>query len=178
MRFVETPLAGAFVITPEPIPDERGFFARTFCVEAFEARGMDARVDQCSLSFNERRGTLRGLHFQVAPHGEAKLVSCVQGAIWDVIVDLRAGPSFGRWFATGLRASDRTMLFVPAGLAHGFQTLEDATTVAYQISSPHRPEAARGILWSDPTLALPWPIPQPIVSARDSALGLFPPSDG
>jgi dTDP-4-dehydrorhamnose 3,5-epimerase len=172
MRFLPTPLEGAQVILPDPIADERGFFARLFSVEEFQAHGLDARVNQCSLAFNERRGTLRGLHYQAAPHGEAKLVTCVQGAVWDVIVDVRPGsPTYGRWYALELRAEQRTMLFVPEGLAHGYQTLVDATAVHYQMSSPYHPEAARGIRWDDPTLALPWPIPVPIISERDAGFG-------
>jgi dTDP-4-dehydrorhamnose 3,5-epimerase len=172
MRFLPTPLEGATVILPEPLRDERGYFARTFSVEEFAAHGLDPRVNQCNLAFNERRGTLRGLHYQAAPHGEAKLVTCVQGALWDVIVDLRPGsPTHGRWHALELTAQQRSMLFVPEGFAHGYQTLEDATAVFYQMSSPHHPEAARGIRWNDPALALPWPIPVPIISERDATFG-------
>lgn len=176
MRFIETPLPGAYLVVPEPITDPRGSFARIFCATDFAARGLDPRVSQCNLSFNERKGTLRGLHYQRSPHGETKLVSCIQGAMWDVIVDLRPdSPTFGRWFGQKLDAVERAMLYVPEGFAHGFQTLEDATTVHYQMSSPYQAEAAAGIHWSDPTLDVPWPLQPPIVSDRDAALGPFRP---
>jgi dTDP-4-dehydrorhamnose 3,5-epimerase len=175
MRFEPTPLPGAFVIVPQPSHDARGFFARTFCEETFRAHGLDGRVVQCNLSFNQHRGTLRGLHFQAAPHGEAKLVTCIQGVVWDVIVDLRANsPTLGRTFAAELRSSEHTMMYVPEGFAHGFQTLEDASAVFYQMSSAYQPTSARGIHWNDPRLAIAWPIATPIVSPRDDGLGAFP----
>jgi dTDP-4-dehydrorhamnose 3,5-epimerase len=173
MKFVPAPLDGAFVIELERLEDERGFFARTFCRREFEQHGLDPAVVQCNVSFNRRRGTLRGLHYQLAPHEEAKTVSCMQGALFDVIVDLRLrSASYGRWFSVELSAEARNALFIPAGFAHGFQTLTDDATVYYQMSEYYHPEAARGILWDDPTLAIPWPVENPIVSTRDAA---FPP---
>lgn len=158
MKFLPTPLAGALVVEPELLADERGFFARTYCREEFAAHGIAAPVDQCSISFNAASGTLRGLHYQAAPHGETKLVRCTAGAIFDVIVDLRErSPTYRRWFSVELSAANRRMLLVPPGMAHGFQTLEDATEVEYQISPSYRPEAARGVRWDDPVLGVAWP---------------------
>lgn len=172
MIFRETTLRGAFVVEPTVVHDERGLFARTWCEAEARAHGLDPRVVQCSVSWNRRRGTLRGLHFQAAPYGEAKLVRVTRGAIFDVIVDLRRGsPTFGRHLAVELSAANRLMIFVPAGFAHGFQTLVDDTEVAYQMSTPYEPSSARGVLWSDPELAIPWPaVDERIVSARDRAL--------
>jgi dTDP-4-dehydrorhamnose 3,5-epimerase len=172
MKFVPTPLAGAFVLELERLEDERGFFARTFCRREFEQRGLDPAVVQCNVSFNRRRGTLRGLHFQLAPHEEAKTVSCTQGAIFDVIVDLRpTSTSYGCWFSVELDADSRNALFVPAGFAHGFETLTDDASVCYQMSQYYHPEAARGIRWD--SLAIPWPIDDPILSVRDAAFPSF-----
>lgn len=174
MIFRETPLAGAWVLEPERIADERGFFARTWCRRDFEARGLDATIAQCSVSFNHRRGTLRGLHFQVEPHAEVKLVRVTRGAVWDVIVDLRPGsPTFQRHFAVVLSAGAGNQLYIPQGMAHGFQTLEDATEVSYQISAFYAPEAARGYRWDDPAFAIPWPGPVTVISERDRTLPLF-----
>lgn len=168
----ETELAGAFVLEPEPVCDERGFFARTWCAEEAGRRGLDPRVVQCNISFNRRAGTVRGLHWQAPPHAEAKLVRCTHGAIFDVIVDLRRrSPTFGRHLAVILSQENRRMLYVPPGFAHGFQTLEDATEVFYQMSAAYHGPSARGILWNDPDLAIPWPpAAERIVSARDRAL--------
>lgn len=174
MIFRETPLAGAWVLEPERIADERGFFARTWCRRDFEARGLDAAIAQCSVSFNRRRGTLRGLHFQVEPHAEVKLVRVTRGAVWDVIVDLRPGsPTFRQHFAVVLSAEAGNQLYIPKGVAHGFQTLEDATEVSYQISAFYAPEAARGYRWDDPAFAIPWPEPATVMSERDRNLPLF-----
>jgi dTDP-4-dehydrorhamnose 3,5-epimerase len=168
MIFEPTSLAGAFIVHPELHRDERGFFARTWCQEEFAARGLNARLVQCSLSFTERRGTVRGLHYQDAPHRETKLVCCVRGAIHDVIVDLRPhSPTFRRHCAVDLRGGSHRMLYVPEGVAHGFQTLEDDTEVSYQMSEFHRPDAARGVRWDDPAFAIPWPEPVRLVSDRD-----------
>ncbi len=170
MRFTPTPLAGAFVIELEPHGDERGFFARSFCQEEFRAHGLEPVIAQCNVSFNRRRGTLRGLHYQVAPHREAKVVRCTRGAIWDVIVDLRASSATRhRWFAAELSGENRRALYVPPGCAHGFQTLADESEVLYQMSALHHPESARGVRWDDPQLALPWPVREAILSARDRA---------
>lgn len=174
MKFTETILKGAFVIEPERIADERGFFARTFCRKEFEAHQLNPDLAQCSISFNRRRGTLRGMHFQVAPHGEAKLVRCTHGAIHDVILDLRPqSPTFTRWVAVDLSAENRLMLYIPEGLAHGFQTLQDETEVFYQISEFYSPEHARGVRWNDPAFQIRWPIETSIISARDQSYGDF-----
>jgi len=175
MIFRETPLAGAFVLEPELVQDERGFFARTWSRDEFTARGLDPEIAQCSVSYNHRRGTLRGLHFQAAPHEEVKLVRCVRGALWDVIVDVRPGsPTRGRFFGLALSAAARNALYIPKGMAHGFVTLEDETEVFYQISAPYSPEHARGYRWDDPTFAIPWPEPVAVISERDRNLPFFP----
>jgi dTDP-4-dehydrorhamnose 3,5-epimerase len=172
MRLRETPVAGVHIVEPERIEDERGHFARTFAADAFAARGLDARVAQCSTSFNTRRGTLRGMHYQAAPHGEAKLVRCTRGAIYDVAVDLRPGsPSYLRWVGSELSAANGRALYVPEGCAHGFQTLVDDSEVLYQISTPYVPEAARGVRWDDPAFGIEWPAPPPggrTLAARDA----------
>jgi dTDP-4-dehydrorhamnose 3,5-epimerase len=168
MTFTETPLAGAFLIDLELREDERGFFARSFCQDEFRSRGLDARVAQCNISFSERKGTLRGMHFQVPPHEETKLVRCTMGEIFDVIVDVRpSSKSYGEWFAARLSARNRQMIYVPAGFAHGFQTMTDEAEVFYQMSDSHHPESARGIRWNDPALSVRWPLVEPIVSQRD-----------
>jgi dTDP-4-dehydrorhamnose 3,5-epimerase len=176
MIFKPTSLVGAFIVEPELHRDVRGFFARTWCREEFAARGLNPTLAQCSLSFTERRGTVRGMHYQDAPHQEAKLVRCARGAVHDVIVDLRPhSPTFRHHFAVELRRGSYRMLYVPEGVAHGFQTLEDDTEVAYQISEFHRPEAARGVRWDDPAFAIPWPEPVRLVSDRDRS---YPDFDG
>jgi dTDP-4-dehydrorhamnose 3,5-epimerase len=158
MRIDPTPLPGAFVVALEPAEDERGFFARAFDAEAFAAHGMAREFPQCSLSFNRSKGTLRGLHYQAPPNLEDKLVRCVRGAVFDVIVDLRAGSkTFGKWWGTELSAENRLALYVPKGFAHGFQTLMDASELYYQISVPYVPGGSRGLAWDDPTLAVAWP---------------------
>jgi dTDP-4-dehydrorhamnose 3,5-epimerase len=168
MRFVETSLAGAFVVEIEPIEDERGSFARTFSRDEFEAQSLSTDIAQCSISFNKRRGTLRGMHFQAEPYGECKLVRCTRGAIFDVIVDLRPeSATYRRWFATDLSPVNGRMLYIPNGLAHGFQTLEDTTEVAYQISEPYRPAHARGVRFDDPAFGIEWPLEVTLISARD-----------
>ncbi|HEV8373633.1 MAG TPA: dTDP-4-dehydrorhamnose 3,5-epimerase [Actinomycetota bacterium] len=170
MRFTETKVAGAFLIEPEPIGDERGLFARTFCREEFEAHGLSPVVAQCNLSFNHRRGTLRGLHYQAAPHGEAKLVRCTRGAIWDVAVDLRPGsPTYLAWFAAELSDGNRAALYIPEGCAHGFLSLTDAAEVAYQMSAPYAPGAARGVRWDDPAFGIEWPGEVLVINQRDAS---------
>jgi dTDP-4-dehydrorhamnose 3,5-epimerase len=167
--FTETRLAGAFTIEPEPHDDERGFFARMWDGKEFEERGLDARVSQTSIAFNHAAGTLRGLHFQVAPFAETKLVRCTRGAICDVIVDLRPhSATFLDWIAVELTADNRKTLYVPAEFAHGYQTLADATEVSYQMSTPYEPQAARGLRWDDPKLAIDWPpAERRLISQRD-----------
>jgi dTDP-4-dehydrorhamnose 3,5-epimerase len=158
VKFTPTPIPGAVVIDLEPIADDRGFFARTWCADELEAHGLSSRVVQCSVSYNRRKGTLRGMHFQTAPHEEVKIVRCVRGSIRDVIVDVRpASPAFKRWFGVDLSAANGRALYVPAGVAHGFQTLEDDSEVAYQISERHHQESARGVRWDDPAFGIAWP---------------------
>jgi len=158
MIFRETELAGAFVIEPERIEDQRGFFARTWCEREFREHGLNPRLVQCNVSFNRRTGTLRGMHFQAAPREEAKLVRCTMGAIYDVVVDLRPdSDTFRKWIAVELTAENRTMVYVPEGFAHGFQTLAEDTEVFYQMSETYAPELARGVRWDDPALGIEWP---------------------
>jgi dTDP-4-dehydrorhamnose 3,5-epimerase len=179
VKLVPTELAGAHVVELEPLRDERGWFARTFDAEAFAELGLDARVSQCNTSFNERAGTLRGLHYQAEPHGEGKLVRCTRGAVFDVLVDLRPGSAtFCRWQGFELRADGVVSLFIPAGFAHGFQTLEDASEVDYQMTYHHVPEAARGVRWDDPAFRIAWPEPPPggrTMSERDASYPDFRP---
>lgn len=176
MKFIATELGGAYVIEPERMEDERGFFARTFCKDEFAAQGLRAAFVQCNVSFNARKGTLRGMHFQERPHEEAKLVRCTQGAIFDVIIDIRnSSPTFMRWVAMELTAESHRMLYVPEGFAHGFQTLADDSEVFYQMSELYRPESARGIRWNDQAFAIRWRLDNPIVSARDAAYPDFTP---
>jgi dTDP-4-dehydrorhamnose 3,5-epimerase len=172
MIFRETGLEGAWIVEPEPIEDERGFFARTFCAQAFVERGLEPKLEQVSVSYNRKARTLRGLHLQRPPHGEAKLVRVTAGKARDVIVDLRAGsPDYGRWVAVELSAENRRQLYIPAGMAHGFQTLVDGTELAYQISTAYAPESQDGVRFDDPELAIDWPDPfGAIVSDRDRSL--------
>src|SRR5579864_6361664 len=170
MIFQPTPLSGVFVIEPERHTDERGFFARTWCKKEFAAKGLCAEFVQCSSSFNYKRGTLRGMHFQAAPHAETKLVRCTRGAIYDVALDLRAGSStYCRWFAIELTDERLRALYIPEGVAHGFQTLTDDSEVHYQIAPGFVPAAARGVRWNDPAFAVDWPIREGItLSQRDA----------
>lgn len=178
MIFVETNLRGAFLIEPDLFEDERGFFARTWSREEFEGRGLDARLAQCALSYNRRGGTLRGMHYQREPHAQAKLVRCTRGAVYDVIVDLRPGsPTFTRWIAAELTASNRRALYVPAGFAHGYQALEDDTEVAYQVTEDYRPEAEAGVRWDDPAFGIRWPLEVSVISARDRSYPDFEPAE-
>jgi dTDP-4-dehydrorhamnose 3,5-epimerase len=171
MLFKETRLKGAYEIGIELHPDERGSFARTYCWREFEALGLNPRVVQCNVSCNRRRGTLRGMHYQEAPNEEAKLIRCTRGALYDVIVDLRPdSPTLRQWVAVELSAQPGKpsgMLYVPAGFAHGFQTLEDDTEIFYQMSEFYAPEAARGFRWNDPTFGIEWPEPVRVISDRD-----------
>jgi dTDP-4-dehydrorhamnose 3,5-epimerase len=174
--FRETPIPGVFVLEPKRREDERGFFARTWCAEEFAAHGLDTRVAQCSISFNPRAGTLRGMHYQAAPHGETKVVRCTAGAVYDVALDLRPdSPTFRRWTAVELSAENRVAHYLPGGVAHGFQTLHDATEVLYMISVPHVPESARGVRWDDPAFAIRWPSTEErIISRQDNCWPLVP----
>jgi dTDP-4-dehydrorhamnose 3,5-epimerase len=173
MEFLQTEIPGAFLIRPQRHADERGFFARTFCVRELTEHGLDPRVVQSSLSSNLRRGTLRGMHFQAAPHQENKVVSCSRGALYDVILDLRPeSPKYRRWQAFTLTAENLDALFIPGGCAHGFLTTEDDTVVRYEISDYYVPESARGLRFDDPAFSIEWPGPPAVISARDLA---FPP---
>jgi dTDP-4-dehydrorhamnose 3,5-epimerase len=168
MIFIETKLKGAFIIEPELVEDERGFFARTFDQKEFEAHGLNPRVMQCNSSFNKKKGTLRGMHYQIAPYQEAKLVCCTKGAIHDVIIDLRkASPTIKQWIAVELTAENRRMLYIPEGFAHGFQTLDDNTEIFYQISEFYHPESAKGVRWNDPAFGIVWPDDIRVISDRD-----------
>lgn len=175
MIFRETGLDGAWLIEPERIRDERGYFARTWCVDEFHEHGIDVNFLQCSTSYNERHGTLRGIHLQAAPFGEAKLVRCTRGRLCDVMVDLRPDSlTFGRWKAFELSADNGRLVYLPEGFGHGFQTMEDATEIAYRISEIYQPNASLGIRWDDPDLAVSWPAPDAaILSGRDRALPSF-----
>jgi dTDP-4-dehydrorhamnose 3,5-epimerase len=168
--FQPTALDGVWTLEPERHADARGFFARTWCEREMAARGLDARVSQANISFNGRAGTLRGMHYQAAPHAEAKVVRCTAGAIYDVALDLRPGsPTRGRWTAVELSAENRRALYIPEGVAHGFQSLVDGAEVLYLISVPQAPESARGVRWNDPAFGIEWPLPVSEISARDAS---------
>ena len=168
MIFTETRLAGAYVIDPERREDERGFFARVYCEEEFRAHGLMPHIAQANISHNRLRGTLRGMHYQRPPHGEAKLVRCTRGAIHDVIVDLRPdSPTYLQWIGVDLTADNRRMLYVPEMFAHGFVTLEDDTEVTYQVSEFYTPGAEGGIRWDDPALGIEWPVEVRVISEKD-----------
>jgi dTDP-4-dehydrorhamnose 3,5-epimerase len=172
--FSRTPIEGVAIIDLEPREDFRGFFARMFCTEEFEAAGLDPRVDQCNLSFNHRAGTLRGMHFQVAPHPEAKLIRCIRGAIIDVIVDMRPdSPTRLQHVAVELTAANRRSFYVPPYFAHGYQSLEDDTEVFYQVTGSYEPSAERGLRYDDPALGIEWPLPVTVISDKDAAWPLL-----
>jgi dTDP-4-dehydrorhamnose 3,5-epimerase len=176
MKFTSTPLSGAYIVEPERVADERGFFARSWCAEEFRSHGLSGSLTQCSISYNTKRGTLRGMHYQAQPHAEAKLVRCTAGAIYDVILDLRTGsPSNCKWFAVELTATNHTELYIPKGFAHGFQSLGDDSEVFYQISESYRSELSRGVRWNDPAFAIEWPIADPVLSERDRSLPDYTP---
>ena len=169
MKFTETQLKGAYIIEPELIRDERGFFGRSWCQKEFTERGLNPNLVQCNISFNHKKGTLRGMHYQAKPYKEAKLVRCTMGAIYDVIVDIRPESStFKQWVAVELTAENRKMLYIPEGMAHGFQTLVDNTEVFYQMSEFYHPESATGLRWNDPALKIEWLIKEDlIISEKD-----------
>ena len=176
MIFKETKLKGAYVIELQPMEDERGFFARTFCQKEFEAYGLNPKLVQCNISYNKRKGTLRGMHYQVAPMAESKLVRCTRGAIYDVIIDLRPeSPTYRQWFAVELTAYcspltvNHKMPYIPEGFAHGFQTVMDDTEVFYQMSEFYAPECVRGVRWDDPAFGIAWPLSDQIMSERDKS---------
>jgi dTDP-4-dehydrorhamnose 3,5-epimerase len=172
--FVPTRIAGAYVIEPKPRADERDFFARTFCAREFETHGVNSRIVQCNISFNARKGTLRGMHYQIAPHAETKLVRCTRGGIYDVLVDLRTdSPTNREWIAVELTAENRKTIFVPEGVAHGFQTLVDDAEVFYQTSEFYCTECARGRRWNDPAFDIRWPSWPTVISEQDSNFALL-----
>jgi dTDP-4-dehydrorhamnose 3,5-epimerase len=168
VTFRETSVKGIYVIELERVEDERGFFARSCCTSEFAARGLNPEINQCSISFNHRKGTLRGLHYQEAPFEEAKLIRCSRGAIFDVALDLRPdSPTYLAHFSIVLDSSRYNMLYIPEGCAHGFQTLEDNSEAYYQISQAYAPEFARGVRWDDPAFDIAWPLPPSAMSLRD-----------
>ncbi len=171
MIFSPTKLKDAYIVEPQKLEDERGFFARTWCENEFRDRGLNPNLVQCNISFNKKKGTLRGMHLQVEPYAEAKLVRCTQGAIYDAIVDLRPdSETFKQWIAVELTAINHRALYVPEGFAHGFQTLEDNTEVFYQMSQFYAPECARGYSWNDPSFQIDWPLAISVISAKDNNL--------
>ncbi len=170
MRYHETNLPGVFEIHLERHPDDRGFFARSWCQKEFEAQGLNPRLVQCNISFNFRKGTLRGMHFQAQPYSEAKLVRCTKGAIYDVVLDLRpSSPTYKNWIAAELTSVNRHMLYIPEGCAHGFLTLEGETEVFYQMSESYNAESAHGVRWNDPAFAIRWPAEVEVISPRDGS---------
>jgi dTDP-4-dehydrorhamnose 3,5-epimerase len=174
MIFTDTPLAGAYIIAPERLEDERGFFARTWCQREFEAHGLNWSLAQCNISYNKVKGTLRGMHFQAAPYQEAKLVRCTMGAIYDVIIDLRPeSPTFVKHFGATLTPQTRTMLYIPEGFAHGFLTMADDTEVFYQMSEFYAPDYGRGVRWNDPAFDIEWPAEVAVISERDAGYADF-----
>jgi dTDP-4-dehydrorhamnose 3,5-epimerase len=171
MIFRETKLEGAFIVELEKFEDERGFFAHSWSEREFAQQGLETRLVECSISFNRKRGTLRGMHYQAAPHGQVKLVRCTRGSIYDVIIDLRTGsPTFKQWVGVELTAANRLMLYIPRDFAHGFQTLGDDTEVFYQMSAVYAPESGRGVRWNDAAFGIDWPEPENIIiNERDKS---------
>jgi dTDP-4-dehydrorhamnose 3,5-epimerase len=168
MLFKETKLKGAFLIVPEKLRDERGFFARSFCKNEFKERGLDPEIVQSSISYNRQRHTLRGMHYQLPPGAETKVVRCTRGSIYDVMIDLRKGSrTYCKWASYELTAKNYLMLYIPEGIAHGFITLENDTDVLYQMSEYHAPKLARGVRWNDPAFGVRWPAEKPIMSGKD-----------
>ncbi len=169
MKFIETELKGAYIIDIEKIEDERGFFARAFCKNEFVNYGLESEFVQHNVSFNKKAGTLRGMHLQLAPSGEAKVVSCIKGAIYDVIIDLRRqSPTFMKWISIELHGDSGRMLYIPKDFAHGFQTLEDETAVYYWMSEFYKPDSAFTINFNDPLFSIKWPVKNITVSSKDS----------
>lgn len=177
MIFTETSLSGAFIVDLDPREDERGFFARAWCRDEFAAQGLAIDLAQANLSFSRKRGTIRGLHYQVAPHGEAKSIRCIRGAIYDVAVDLRPeSPTYEQWVGVELTSENRRMLYIPQGCAHGYQTLEDDSEALYHVSEAYAPEAERGVRWNDPAFGIAWPeTAGALVSPKDAAWPDFGP---
>jgi dTDP-4-dehydrorhamnose 3,5-epimerase len=175
MKFTEIAIAGAYVIDIDPFRDERGFFARSWCAEEYARNGLNGHVMQSGVSYNLRKGTLRGMHYQEAPFAEAKTIRCTRGRIYDVILDIRPlSATYKRWSAFELTAENRRMLYVPEGVAHGFQTLEDDTEVTYLMSQSYEPASARGVRWNDPAFGIKWmPIDTFIISEKDRQFDLW-----
>jgi dTDP-4-dehydrorhamnose 3,5-epimerase len=174
MIFTETQIKDVYLIEPEFHPDERGFFARSFCKDEFRNHGLETDIVQCNISYNRKKGTLRGMHYQAPPFEEAKIVSCIKGSIYDVVVDLRKdSPTYRQWHAEELSADSCQMLYVPKGCAHGFQTLEDDCVVYYQMGEYYHPECARGLRWNDPVIGIFWPVPMGIISEKDQRYADF-----
>jgi len=170
MIFTETRLKGAYIITLEKIEDERGFFARSWCQGEFAERGLNSNLSQCNISYNRHKGIIRGMHYQAAPHEEAKLVRCTMGTIYDVIIDLRPNSKTHKeWFSLELSAENRQLLYVPEGFAHGFQTLSDNAEVFYQMSTSYAPESAKGVRWNDAAFGIQWPEDVQLISERDQS---------
>lgn len=170
MKFEETAIPGVWLVDLERREDDRGFFARTFCEREFADRGLMTRFVQCNLSSNRKRGTLRGMHLQNEPKPEVKLVRCVRGSIYDVVIDLRPeSPSYCQWVGVELSAANARALYIPAGIAHGFQTLEDNTELYYHMGEFYEPSLAAGVRWDDPAFRLKWPLADPILSEKDAA---------
>ena len=176
MQFLDTAIAGTYIVEPELRADERGFFARTWSRDEFVAAGLVAEFTQCSVSFNVRRGTLRGMHYQRAPHEETKLVRCTTGRMYDVALDLRPeSATCGRWVAAELSSDNHRALYIPRGCAHGFLTLEDDTEVLYQIAGDYVPASAAGVRWNDPAFGIEWPEPVTVIAERDRCYPDSPP---
>jgi dTDP-4-dehydrorhamnose 3,5-epimerase len=174
MIFHETPLPGVVVVEAERVRDERGWFARTFALEEFEANGLEPAIVHCNVSFNARAGTLRGMHYQARPYGECKLIRCTRGRLYDVALDLRPdSPTYLRWHAVELTAESHLALYIPRGLAHGFQTLVDETEVYYQMSERYVPSATQGVRWDDPAFGILWPEGERVISERDRSYPAF-----
>jgi dTDP-4-dehydrorhamnose 3,5-epimerase len=167
MIFTEIKIKGVYLIEPEFLNDERGFFARSFCKEEFQKHGLETDIVQCNISYNKKKGTLRGMHYQIPPFEEAKIVSCTKGSIYDVVVDLRRSSSTCcHWFAIELSEKNFNMMYIPKGCAHGFQTLEDDTTVFYQMTNFFHPECSRGVRWDDPSFKIDWPVDKPLIISK------------
>ena len=174
MIFTPLSLLGAYIVDIKPLTDDRGFFARSFCMNQFSDHKLRTNIAQCNISFNAKRGTLRGMHFQTPPKAEAKLVRCTRGRIHDVIIDLRPeSPTYCRWEAVEMSGSDHRALYIPERFAHGFQTLEDETEVFYQMFEFYSPDHAAGVRWDDPAFGIRWPLPEPIISDRDRSYPLY-----
>jgi len=179
MKFIETKLKGAFLIDPEFLEDERGFFARTCCRREFEQHRIHSEWVQCNITYNKRKGTLRGMHYQVAPYAEAKLVRCTMGAIYDVIIDLRPdSETYCKWIASELSVENRKMIYIPQGFAHGFQTLVDSSEVFYQMGAFYTSECQRAVRWNDPQFKIHWPEADRTISPKDQKIEDFDPAEG